>query len=103
MIEYIIELVILSILVSLFANWVKLIPRYPKKRYRVIQEIANAGLMSLFLIVLFNVDVHPSWIILFFMILFILWVSVKFTDNLIKRNSEVIQEKTPDDKGDRSV
>jgi cell division protein FtsW (lipid II flippase) len=101
--EYIIELVILSIFVSLFAKWVKLIPRYPKKRYAIIQEAANAILMTIFLTILFNIDMRPSWIILFIMILFVLWVSVKFTDNLVKRREGIDVGKHSNDKMEERV
>ena len=88
MFYFVLEVIIVSILVSLFATWFKLIPRYPKKRYNLIQELVNTVLLTIVLTLLIILGVYPSWLILFPIILFILWLSVRLTNNIVQRTGE---------------
>ena len=91
MFYFFLEVIGVSILVSIFATWIKLIPRYPRKKYSLIQQLANTGLLTVVLTLLFSFEIYPSWLLLFVIILIILWLSVRFTNNLVqtRRNSTV--------------
>ena len=94
MIYFGLEVIGVSILVSLFATWIKLVPRYPKRKYNVIQQALNSGILSLLLTVLFSFEIYPSWSILFVGILFVLWVSVRITNGVaLKNNDPSVQAK----------
>jgi hypothetical protein len=89
---FIVEVVAASILVSVFATWIKLIPRYPKRKYALIQQAANTGFLTVLLILLFSLDIYPSWPLLFAIILFIVWLSVRLTNNIVQKRGESIAE-----------
>ena len=88
MFYFVLEVIIVSILVSVFATWIKLIPHYPKRRYNLLQQLANTALLTVVLTLLFSFGVYPSWIILFIIILFILWLSVRLTNNVVRKTRE---------------
>lgn len=85
---FILEVIVVSILVSIFATWIKLIPRYPQKRYNLFQQLANTALLSVVLTLLLSFGVYPSWVLLFGMILFIVWLSVRLTNNIVRKIGE---------------
>ena len=88
MFETVLKLVIISILVSIFAAWIKLIPRYSSWKYSFIQQVTNAVLQTAFMTLLFTFDLSSSWPVLFVLILLILWASVRFTDEFVRRNEK---------------
>ena len=92
------EVIGVSILVSLFATWIKLVPRYPKRKYNFLQQTLNTGILSVLLTVLFSFEIYPSWTILFAAILFVVWVSVKITGAIVSKGSEPLA-KTKDRNG----
>jgi hypothetical protein len=85
---FLLEVIGVSILVSLFANWIKLVPRYPKRKYALIQQLTNTGFLTILLTLLFSFGVYPSWLILFAIILLILWLSVLITGAIVRRGGE---------------
>ncbi len=91
MFYFVVEVIIVSIFVSAFATWIKLMPRYPKKKYHLIRGFAHSALLTVFMILVFSLGVYPSWILTFAIILLILWLSVRFTNNIVQnaRESEV--------------
>jgi integral membrane sensor domain MASE1 len=85
MFYFVVEVIVVSILVSIFATWIKLIPRYPRKKYSLIQQLANTGLLTAFLTLISLLGVYPSWLLLFAIILVILWLSVEFTNKIVRK------------------
>jgi putative flippase GtrA len=85
---YVIEIIGVSILVSLFAGWIGLIPRYTQKKYYVFQELLNAAMLGVFLTIVFMLKVYPGWIILFLVILLITWLSIRLTNIIVQRSAE---------------
>ena len=88
MFYFLLEVVGVSILVSVFTTWIKLIPRYPKKKYNLIQQLANTGLLTAVLTLLFSLEIYPSWLLLFAIILLILWLSVRLTNIIVQKIGE---------------
>ena len=82
MFAFIIEVVAVSILVSLAARWAEMVPRYRKLRHAILMQLLNAGLLTGALTVLITMEIYPSWILLFALILSILWLSVQLTCHL---------------------
>ena len=91
MFYFVVEVIIVSIFVSAFATWIKLIPRYPKKKYYLMRGFAHSALLTVFIILVFSLGVYPSWILTFAIILLILWLSVRLTNNIARKagDSEV--------------
>lgn len=85
---FVIEVIGISILVSLFATAIKLIPRYSKKKYYFIQELTNAAMMGVVLTIIETFEISLSWIFLFLLILFVLWLSVQVTNNIVQKSGE---------------
>jgi hypothetical protein len=81
----VLAVIFVSILVSLFATWIKLIPRYPKWKYAVIQQLTNALLQTIFVTLIFWFELPISWFPLFAVTLLILWVSVEYTKQMVRR------------------
>ena len=88
MFYFFLEIIGVSILVSAFATWIKLIPHYPKKKFNLIQQLANTGILTVVLTLLFSLEVYPSWVILFAIILLILWLSVRLTNNIVQKTGD---------------
>lgn len=82
MFAFIIEVAVVSILVSLAARWAEIVPRYLKLRYAILMQLLNAGLLTVALTFLITMEIHLSWIPLFVLILSILWLSVQLTAHL---------------------
>jgi len=85
---FLLEVIGVSILVSIFATWIKLIPRYPRKKYSFIQQLTNTGLLTAVLSILFLLKIYPSGLLLFAIILLILWLSVRLTNNLVQKTRD---------------
>lgn len=92
MFYFVLEVIGASILVSIFATWIKLIPRYPKKKYSLLQQLANTALLTVFLTLIASFGVYPSWFLLFAIILLILWLSVQLTNYLVQKTGESTAE-----------
>jgi integral membrane sensor domain MASE1 len=90
MLYFFLEVIGVSLLVSIFATWIKLIPRYPRKKYSLIQQLANTGLLTVVLTLLFSFEIYLSWFFLFAIILLILWLSVRITNNLVRKARESV-------------
>ncbi|GEM_PF-1783636 len=88
MFYFVLEVIGVSILVSIFATWVRLIPRYPKKKYSLIQELIFSVFLTVLITLVWSLDIYPSWILLFAAILFILWLSVQITNNIFQRSGD---------------
>ncbi len=88
MFYFLLEVIGVSILVSLFATWIKLIPRYPKRKYAFIQQLINAGFLTILLTFIGLFGIYPSWFLLFVLILFILWWSVRITGAIVRKGGE---------------
>ncbi len=93
MFYFVLEVIGVSILVSLFATWIRLIPRYHKRRHVLIQQLINTGLLTVILTLLTFFGIYPSWLLLFAMILFVLWLSVQITNDMVKKGEESATEK----------
>ena len=89
MFTFIIEVIIVSILVSIFASWTRMIPRYPKRKHRFIQQTANSLLLTVLITLVVSLEIYPSWILLFVIILFILWISIQFTNGIAHKSGEL--------------
>lgn len=92
MFYFVLEVIGVSMLVSLFATWIKLIPRYPKRRYAFIQQLINTGFLTILLTFLCLFGIYPSWLLLFGLILFILWWSIRITGTFVQRGGGVTVE-----------
>jgi integral membrane sensor domain MASE1 len=81
---FVLEVVGASILVSLFASGIRLIPRYPKRKYFFIQQLANTVLLSIVLTLLLLLKIDLSLPLLCVIILAVLWTSVRFTNRVAR-------------------
>lgn len=84
MLLFVLEVVGASILVSLFASGIRLIPRYPKRKYFFIQQLANTVLLSIVLTLLLLLKIDLSLPLLCVIILAVLWTSVRFTNRVAR-------------------
>ena len=92
MFYFVFSVVIVSILVSLFATWIKLIPRYQSRKHVLIQQLTNTVILSILLTVISLFGIYPSWFLLFVMILFVLWLSVRITNNMVEKGQDSAAE-----------
>ena len=83
MLYFVLEVIAVSILVSAFATWIKLVPRYAKWRYYLIQQAINTGILTILLSPFCSFKIYPSWMLLFVLILLVLWLSVRITKNVV--------------------
>ncbi len=88
MFYFVLEVIGVSILVSIFATWIKLIPRYPKRKYALTQQLINTAFLTILLTVLCFFEIYPSWFLLFALILLILWMSVRITGAIVRMRGE---------------
>jgi len=88
MLYFVLEVIIVSIFVSAFATWIKLIPRYSKKKYYLIRGFVHSALLTVFMTLVFALGVYPSWVLTFAIILLILWLSVRLTNNIVQNAGE---------------
>ncbi len=98
MFYFIIEIIVVSIAVNLLAIWTKMIPRYAKRRHAFMRGLINTGLLTILLTILFIFNIYPSWLLLFILILFILWSSIRITARLVGQTGEPLER--PDKKGE---
>ncbi len=98
MFYFVLETIAVSIVVSIFAYWIKFIPNYSKRKHAILMQSINSGLLTVLLACFFVFDVYPSSVLLFLMIFFVLWVSVRFTNRVIRTNEEPV-EKTIESEG----
>jgi ABC-type Mn2+/Zn2+ transport system permease subunit len=83
MLMFFLEVIAVSIAVSLFASWANVIPRYLQRKYSLIQQALNTTILTGILTVLFVFEIYPSWIFMFGLILLVLWISVRTTKFII--------------------
>jgi hypothetical protein len=86
---FVIEVIGVSILVSIFATWIRLIPGYPKRKYALIQQLTNTALLTVFMTLAISLGVYPSWFLLSLIILFILWLSIRLTNGIVQKAEEI--------------
>lgn len=91
MLYFVLEVVGASILVSLLASAIRLIPRYPKRKYILIQQLTNTVLLTIVLTVLSVLGIDLSLPLLCAIILAILWISVFSTNRLAKGRDGPVQ------------
>ena len=96
MIFFLLEVIVVSILASLFATWIKLVPRYPKRKYVFLQQLTNAVLMTIPLTFFGLFEIYPSWFLLFLIIVFVLWLSVNITNRIVRRREDFPTESIKD-------
>ena len=89
MFSFVIEVIAVSIIISLIATWFKLIPKHAKWKYRLIQQGSNLVMLNIILTAFFIFEFYPSWVILAIMIFLVLWLSVELTDYIVKKNEIV--------------
>ena len=82
---FVVKVVVVSILVSLFANWIKLIPRYPKRSHVFLQELVNTILLTIVLTLLLSFGLYLSWFFLSVIIIVVVWLSVRITDKMVRK------------------
>ena len=84
MFYFVIEVIAASIAVSLLSRWLNLIPRYLKRKYAVLMQLLNTGLLTIVLTSLFIFGIYPSWFVTGGLILSILLLSVLLTNNRLR-------------------
>ena len=94
MFYFVIEVIAASIAVSLLSMWLKLIPRYQKRKYAILMQVFNTGLLTIVLTLLFTFGIYPSWFVTAGLILLILLGSIWLTNNIV-RTSEESSKETP--------
>ena len=77
------EVVVVSIIASLLATWIRLVPRYPKRSQMFIQQLINTVLLTIALIVIEVFGIYPSWIVLLVMIIAVIWLSVQIANKVV--------------------
>jgi drug/metabolite transporter (DMT)-like permease len=83
----VVKVVVVSIVVSLLARWVGMIPRYPKLRYAALYQFLNSGLLTVLLTVLLMTGINPPWVFLLLLLLLVMWGSVLCTNYVVRRGS----------------
>lgn len=85
MLGFVIQVVVVSIVVSILSHRFGLIPRYPERRYTRLVPVLNTGILTILLTLVLLFDLHPSWTILFALVFLPLVASVWFTNYLLRR------------------
>jgi len=88
MLLFVLEVIVVSIFVSILASAIKLVPRYKKWKFILLQQFINTVLMTIILTFFTIFEIYPSWLILAAIIFFVLWLSVKSTNNIVKNEQE---------------
>ena len=60
MLGFVIQVVVVSIAVSILSRAFGLIPRYPERRFTRLVSILNAGILTILLTLVLLYDLHPS-------------------------------------------
>ncbi len=81
---FVLEVVAVSIVASLFASWIGLIPRDPKRRHILIEQVASSALLTIVLTRLSALRIGLSLPLLSVIVLAILWMSVRFANSLAR-------------------
>lgn len=85
MLGFVIQVVVVSLVVSILMYKFGLIPRYPERRYTRLVPILNTGILTVLLTLVLLLDLHPSWTVLFALVFLPLVASVWFTNYLLRR------------------
>jgi hypothetical protein len=97
---FVIQVVVVSIILSILSYWIKVIPHYAKRRHAIFVQLLN----TIFLTIMFSIvgiyDTYPSWYLLFGLMLFFLLLSVRIT-NVIARKGSPTGEPTIEDHKER--
>ena len=80
MFYFVIEWIVVSIAISILSSWLDWIPRYPQRKYALLQNVLNTGFLTIILTVLLIFDIYPSWFVVSGLILLILYLSVQITN-----------------------
>ena len=93
MIGFVLEVILVSIVVSAISYALRLIPRYPSRFYGVLVQILNTVLLTLLLTYLTLNENTPGWVVLGSMIFLCLIVSI-IAVNLI---AKAVSKRPPPD------
>ena len=88
---FVIQVVVVSIVLSILSYWIKFIPHYAKRRHAILVQVLNTGFLTVMFSIVAIYDAYPSWYLLFGLMLFFLLLSVRIT-NAIARKSKPTDE-----------
>jgi len=99
MIAFVLEVILVSIVVSAISYALRLIPRYPKRIYGILVQILNTTLLTLVLTYLTINEITPGWVVLgsmIFLCLIVSIIAVNFIAKaLSKRSPPSVPPRTP--------
>jgi len=76
MVAFVVEVIAVSIVVSAISYALRLVPRYPKRIFGVLQQVLNTGLLTLLLTYLIVNEIEPGWVVMGSMVFLCLIVSI---------------------------
>ena len=82
---FVIQVVVVSIVLSILSYWIKVIPRYAKRRHAIFVQLLNTGFLTIMFSIVAIYDAYPSWYLLFGLILFFLLLSVRITNAIARK------------------
>ncbi len=88
MLGFVIQVILVSIVVSIAADVLKLIPRYPRLRHRLLVQVIDTVLLTAALSALLAAGIYPSWWHLALLMLTCLWVAVRCTSAIARRQQK---------------
>ncbi len=82
MLMFLIGVIVASIIASILAQAIGLIPRFPKWRHTFLRELINSAILTAILTIFFTFHIYPPWIVLFGIIIMTIYLSVLFTNRI---------------------
>jgi hypothetical protein len=81
---FILEAAVASIIISIVAYKLKLIPHYSKRKHAVLLHVLNYGFLTIAYTLFLLYGVFPSLIFLLALVLFTLLLSIRLTNALVR-------------------
>ena len=85
---FLIRWIIVSILVSLLAAWLKIVPAYPKRVYTLLVHLLDTAVLTIVLTIILTFGIYPSWVIVAGLIIMSLIFSVWLINHFIRGTGE---------------
>ena len=82
---FVIQVVVVSIILSIISYWIKVIPHYPKRRHAFLVQVFNTGFLTIMFTIVGIYDAYPSWYLLFGLMLLFLLLSVRITNSIARK------------------
>ena len=87
MLLFVVEIIIVSIVVSSISYALKLVPKYPRRLHRALVQILNTTFLTLLITYLFLNAIEPGWVVLGSLIFMCLFFAIIVT-NFVSKTGE---------------